>query len=32
MSHHDEFLESDEIPRSSGLAADVVNVASGLRG
>jgi len=31
MSYRDGFLDSDEIPRSSGLAAGVVNVASGSR-
>jgi hypothetical protein len=28
MKHHGEFLDSDEIPRSSWLAAGVVGVAS----
>jgi hypothetical protein len=28
MSHHDGFLDSDELPRSSRLAAGVVDVTS----
>jgi len=28
MTHHDEFLDNDERPRSSTLAAGVVGVAS----
>jgi hypothetical protein len=28
MNHHDEFLDSDDLPRSSWFAAGVVGVAS----
>jgi len=31
MTHHDEFLDNDERPRSSKLAAGVVGTASVLR-